>query len=412
MVEIQNEKFTENVLSIRYFFNLDRATITAWNVLVLMLCGRSRKYPTREAMAQAVSHAYGVQGGYGLFGYGLQLMVEFRMHWIREDLIDQTQYQEEIQTLLHTFQNEPLLEEKYLEEAKYLLKKRLESQEQDPDWKALQLACQSAGEGTHFGLNLSGYLEDLDSITLQTIQDLFNTLQNTPHITLFSGVLSDWMRQFLQDETGVLKAKWSLLPSNKAFKEVILEKDISQSSLVQVYATGIEPNSPLYPALVVFSGLLGSSSVSLLFEIIREQYSYCYAISSSIIRFDGALLITTAANRQNFPKIQELIEVILNDIQNQRVDPSLLETVKKELENNVRLQEDSLLGPLNQQFIQTILDQKESAQELIAKLEAVTLEDVSQVAKRLQLVARAQLLQKADIDIPIEEDEDNFLDSF
>lgn len=405
MIEIQNEKFTENVLSIRYFFGLDRATITAWNVLVLMLCGRSRKYPTRQAMAQAISHAYGVQGGYGLFGYGLQLMVEFRMHWIREDLIDQAQYQEEIKTLLHTFQNEPLLEEKYLEEAKYLLKKRLESQEQDPDWKALQLACQSAGEGTHFGLNLSGYLEDLDSITLQTVQDLFHTLQDAPHITLFSGVLSDWMRTLLHDDRGALKAKWSLLPSHP-FKEVILEKDISQSSLVQVYATGIAPNSPLYPALVVFSGLLGSSSVSLLFEIIREQYSYCYAISSSIIRFDGALLITTAAHRKNFPKIQELIGLILSDVQNQCVDPSLLETVKKELCNNVRLQEDSLLGPLNQQFIQTILDQKESAQELIAKLDAVTLADVATVAKRLQLVASAQLLQK-DVDIQSEEDDED-----
>lgn len=398
MFEIRNEKFTENALSIRYFFNLDRQTITAWNVLVLMLGGRSQKYPTREAMAQAVSHAYGVQGGYGLFGYGLQLMVEFRMRWIREDLIDQEPYEKEIQTLLYTFRNEPLLEEKYLEEAKYLLKKRLESQEQDPDWKALSLACQSAGEGTHFGLNLSGYLEDLDSITLETIQELFHQLQKAHPVVLFSGVLSDSMRQLLEQETSsALQAQWTLLPETQP-KEVVLERDISQSSLVQVYATHIAPNSPLYPALVVFSGLLGSSSVSLLFEIIREQYSYCYGISSSIIRFDGALLITTAANRKNFPKIQELIAAILDDIRNQRIDPILLETVKQEMCNNVRLQEDSLVGPLNHQFIQTILNQNESSAELIAQLQAVTLEDVAHIAGQLQLVASAQLLQKDDIE--------------
>ncbi len=398
MFEIRNEKFTENALSIRYFFNLDRQTITAWNVLVLMLGGRSQKYPTREAMAQAVSHAYGVQGGYGLFGYGLQLMVEFRMRWIREDLIDQEPYEKEIQTLLYTFRNEPLLEEKYLEEAKYLLKKRLESQEQDPDWKALSLACQSAGEGTHFGLNLSGYLEDLDSITLETIQELFHQLQKAHPVVLFSGVLSDSMRQLLEQETSsALQAQWTLLPEAQP-KEVVLERDISQSSLVQVYATHIAPNSPLYPALVVFSGLLGSSSVSLLFEIIREQYSYCYGISSSIIRFDGALLITTAANRKNFPKIQELIAAILDDIRNQRIDPILLETVKQEMCNNVRLQEDSLVGPLNHQFIQTILNQNESSAELIAQLQAVTLEDVAHIAGQLQLVASAQLLQKDDIE--------------
>lgn len=398
MFEIRNEKFTENALSIRYFFNLNRQTITAWNVLVLMLGGRSQKYPTREAMAQAVSHAYGVQGGYGLFGYGLQLMVEFRMRWIREDLIDQEQYEKEIQTLLYTFRNEPLLEEKHLEEAKYLLKRRLESQEQDPDWKALSLACQSAGEGTHFGLNLSGYLEDLDSITLETIQELFHQLQTAHPIVLFSGVLSDSLRQLLEQETGsALQAQWTLLQEAQP-KEVVLERDISQSSLVQVYATHIAPNSPLYPALVVFSGLLGSSSVSLLFEIIREQYSYCYGISSSIIRFDGALLITTAANRKNFPKIQELIATILEDIRNQHIDPILLETVKQEMCNNVRLQEDSLVGPLNHQFIQTILNQNESSAELIAQLQAVTLEDVAHIARQLQLVASAQLLQKDDIE--------------
>ncbi len=403
MIEIRNEKFTENVLSIRYLCPLERKTITAWNILVLMLCGRSRKYSTREAMAQAVSHAYGLQGGYGLFGYGLQLMIEFRMRWIREDLIDQVEYNHEVQTLLHTFQHEPLLEEKYLEEAKYLLKKRLEAQEQDPDGKALQLACQKAGEGTHFALNLSGYLEEVDEITLETIQDLFQTLQKAPHITLFSGVLSDSLRPlFQEEENSSLNVKWNLLKPSLLPKEVIVEKEISQSSLVQVYATGVAPNSPLYPALVVLSGLLGNSSVSLLFEIIREQYSYCYAISSSIIRFDGALLITTAAHRKNFPKIQELITTILDDIQNQRIDPSLLETIKKELCNNIRLQKDSLVGPINQQFVQTILNQEESAQDFIKKLEAVSVEDVSKMAKGLQLVASAQLLQKEETPLDFE----------
>lgn len=395
MKELKTSQFTQNTLVIRWFTPLNRQTITAYNLLILMLGARTAIHPTRQALTQATSHAYGLQAGYGFFAYGLQAIIEFRMTWIREDFIQKESYNQEVKTLLNAFLYSPLLEEKNLEEAKYLLKTRLEALKQDPDSLALQEAMNAAGEDRPFGFNMQGYLEDFEAISLQTIQDLYQSLQSSPHVALFRGNLASSLKPLLQNlkEDQLPESKWELLKASTPPKEIILEKEISQSSLVQIYETGVAPNSSQIAALIVFSGLLGNSSVSLLFEIIREKYSFCYGISSSIIRFDGALLISTATRRQFIPKVKELIENILEDIRNQRVDPQIFETVKKELCHNILQREDTLLGPINRIFLNDYLHQSQTPLQQIESIQTVSLEDVANIAKNLRLAASAELLQ-------------------
>lgn len=399
MQELKTNQFTQNALVVRWFSPLERQTITAYNLLMIMLGARNAIYPTRQDLTQATSHAYGLQMGYGFFAYGLQAVIEFRMTWIREDFIQKESYNQEVKTLLDAFLHAPLFEEKHLEEAKYLLKTRLEALKQDPDSLALQQAMAAAGEGKPFGFKMQGYLEDFEAISLQTIQDLYQSLMSSPHVTLFRGSLTPTLKPLLQKlgKDQFPEGKWELLRASSTPKEVILEKEISQSSLVQVYETGIAPNDKNNAALSVFSGLLGNSSVSLLFEIIREKHSLCYAISSSIIRFDGALLISTATRRQFIDQVKGLIQEILEDIKNQRVDPQIFETVKKELCDNILQREDALLGPINRLFLNDYLHQSQTPLQEIESIKAVSLEDIANIAKNLRLAASAELLQKEDL---------------
>lgn len=395
MKEIRTDKFTENTLSIRRFFDLDRQTITAWNLAALMLSARSEDFPDRQAFSQACSHAYGARSGYGMFGYGRKFLFEYRISWIRSDLVDSETYPREIIHLIDQSLRHPLLSQQSLDEAKYLLRNRLLAISQDPDLRAAQEALRAAGQNGTLGISMQGYLEDLDQITLEDIQSLVDQLARAPFETLILGQpgeeVMDYVQSFYPGQT--IETSWAAA-SNQDVREVVLEKDISQSSLVQIYTTGILPQDPQYTALLVLNALLGSSSVSLLFEIIREQHSYCYSISSTLIRFDGVLMISTAARRRNLPKVRELISQILDDIRHARFSPDTFETVKNEMCDTLAGQKDSPAGMIEQEFLNEVLHRPASVEEIIQKIQAVTPEQVAQAASNLQLIASAELLEK------------------
>lgn len=401
MKEIKTEKFTENSISIRWFAPLKKESITAWNLLNLMLSGRTEKYDTREKVSKAASHAYGLRNGYGLMGYGDKLMIEYRISWIRTDLIDDPNYPEEVLTMMDQVLNHPVFKEEHLKEAKYLLSNRLSQLAQDPDSRALQEAMAAAGKGTKLEIRMQGYLEDLDSITLDQIKELYASLKELPQETMVVGVLSDSVREYLEANYPgqPLQTTWRALKASSNPPEIRLEKEISQSSLVQIYETGILPQDPEYFALIVLNALLGSSSVSLLFEIIREQHSYCYSISSSMIRFDGVLVISTGTDRDHLDGVKKLIAQIIEDVRTMNYSEETFETVKGEICDNMAGQKDAPLGMVEQEFLNEILNRPMSVETIMERVMAVTREDVARAAAKLKLAASAELVQKeAEVD--------------
>lgn len=400
MEEIRTEKFIENTLSIRWFTDLDRKSITSWNLLCALLSVRTEKFSTRQAKAAADAHAYGARVGYGLMGYGEKLLIEFRMSFIRSDLIDDPHYEHEILTLMDQALRHPLLKEEFLEEAKYLLKNRLIYLNQDPDSRALREALKAAGKDSHLAISMQGYLEDLDQITLDDILDLYQTLQTLPCQTLMVGSFSEPMRSYLQTSyPGTrLQTSWKALVAEEHPAEISLERDISQSSLVQIYETGILPQHADYFALLVLNGLLGSSSVSLLFEIIREQHSYCYSIASNLIRFDGVLAISTGTDREHLADVKRLIAEVINNVKTKNYDPQTLESVKMELCDGMAGQKDFPSSMMEQEFLNEIISRQISVDQIMKRIQDVNMDDLARVAGSLKLAASAQLIQKEEDD--------------
>ena len=395
MKVIKTEKFIENTISVRWFTDLDRKTITAWNLLCALLSARTEKFNTRQSKAAADAHAYGARIGYGIMGYGEKLMIECRISYIRADLVQDDHYEQEILTLLDQSLNHPLLTEQFLQEAKYLLKNRLIYLDQDPDSRALREALKIAGKGNHLSISMQGYLEDLDGIELADVQSCYQMLKNLPCQTLMVGKFGQAITDMLETQYPgkPLMAKWQALVS-EPFAETTLEREISQSSLVQIYETGVLPQHEDYFALLVLNGLLGASSVSLLFKIIREQHSYCYSINTNLIRFDGALVISTGTDRKHLPDVKRLIQEVIADVVMQNYDEETLESVKMEICDGMAGQKDSPTSMMEQQFLNEILARQIGVDQIMENIQSVTKEDLARVASRLKLAASAQLVQK------------------
>lgn len=387
MQTIETSRFTNNTLSVRRLVPLEEKTIAAWNVLVWMMRTSTAKWPDRQAFTYALGHAYAMRVRCGLTGYGTQASVEIIFEWIRPELVQDPGYPEEVRTIMDQVLYHPNLTEEGLEEARYLIGARLRRQQEDPDTVAVLQALQAVGEGTSLAIPISGKEEWLEQVTLHDVQRLWQQLADTPASLYAVGELEPATIDFLDrivQSTPCQKAGPVLAARSPL--TVACTRDISQTSLVQGYATGVSLQDPLAPALLVCSSILGSGQKSLLFEEIRERHSWCYSISSSLIRYDGLLLISAGTRSEYLEDLQAEIRRQIDRICQDDYPQSFFDAAILELTDNICSRKDFPASMIESAFQQDLMDRHRSEEEQIRRLQAVTRQDVQKVAGQLQLV--------------------------
>ena len=144
-----------------------------------------------------------------------------------------------------------------------------------------------------------------------------------------------------------------------------------------------------YEAQCLLCSVLGQSQKNLLFDEIREKNSLCYSISSSLIRFDGALLIHTGVNRKDVNKVLNLIETQMDRLLNMDYDDRYLEIAKMDFKNRIISGLDHPLSLIAQAFLDDLLHRDITTQQRIDRIMQVTKEDISRVALRMNLASVA-----------------------
>lgn len=385
---IETEKFSDTYILIRTLLPLDRESITRLNILVYMMRAKTEKYDTKQKLSMVMNATYGMNVSYGLTGYGKQVSFDVRFKYIRQDYIDKEGYIDQVVDIMDQVVHHPILDESTLKEAKYLLKAKLTSQLDDPDSIAIKHALENAQKDHEIGIQIQGYIDAIDSIQLNEMKELYDMWSCQPKTVYACGHECNQIIDFLKgvDQNFHFENKSSLIQSQNPIY-TLESKDISQASLVQVYATNISLQNELYYPLLVMNSMLGQCPMNLLFEEVREKKSYCYSISSNLIRFDGALVIMVGTNRENIEDVQSLINVQLDRLKEARVDESLMRIAQSDLVDMIRLQQDRAASMIEQRFLDDLLGREETNEDRIRKIEAVTLEQVQRVAQSLSLVS-------------------------
>lgn len=390
MYTIKTQKFSDVSILIRTLCPLDRKTITAYNLLVYMLKAKTEHFKSKQDLSMALNHAYGMGVSYSLVGYGKQLAFDIRFRYIREDYISDPDYSDEVLKIMNETLYHPILDEETLHEAKYFLQTRLSRIEEDPDSKALKEAFSILGDDLDGSIPIQGYEEKIESITLDDIHKLYSSYLDRPKSIFVCGWLSPPIEEFLSQiaSTVSIENKMELI-DKKSPSYIFLNRNVSQTSIVQIYQTGISFDSALYYPLLVLNSILGRGPISLLFEEIREKHSCCYSISSSLIRFDGALLISVGTNRLAIDTVLDLIRQQIDRLKEGNFDQSYLEIAQLDLIDQFNRQQDQPWSMIEQTFLDTLLNRNESLRERIEKIRSVTKEDVERAASNLSLISMA-----------------------
>lgn len=385
---ISSNKFSDVSVAIRTQLPLERSTITAYNTLVYMLKTKTELFKTKQALISNLNEAYGMKLACGLSSYGADLILTTRIQYIRSDWIEEEDYIHKVKEITDQVLFHSVLDEASFEEAKYLYRNKLTRILDDPDGLAIYTCLTTLNTNHEISIPIQGSLDDLDQLTLQDIQNVYSAYLKADKHIFVCGCLDEEMKTYLErmDSSSKLNSTRSLLPILD-YQEEIIEKNISQSSIALVYATSTDILSEDYYKMFVMNSLLGQSPTSLLFEEVREKHSLCYSISSYLIQFDGALIITLGTNKENIEKAIDLINQQIQRIIDLDFDPELLNTAKKDCIDSLIVAQDYPFSQIDQRFMDVLLSRDTDRDKKIKNIQKVSLEDVSAAAKKLKKIS-------------------------
>lgn len=385
---ISSNKFSDVSVAIRTQLPLERSTITSYNILVYMLKTKTELFKTKQALISNLNEAYGMKLACGLSSYGADLILTTRIQYIRSDWIEEEDYIHKVKEITDQVLFHSVLDEASFEEAKYLYRNKLTRILDDPDGLAIYTCLTTLNTNHEISIPIQGSLDDLDQLTLQDIQNVYSAYLKADKHIFVCGCLDEAMKTYLErmDSSSKLNSTRSLLPILD-YQEEIIEKNISQSSIALVYATSTDILSEDYYKMFVMNSLLGQSPTSLLFEEVREKHSLCYSISSYLIQFDGALIITLGTNKENIEKAIDLINQQIQRIIDLDFDPELLNTAKKDCIDSLIVAQDYSFSQIDQRFMDVLLSRDTDRDKKIKNIQKVSLEDVSAAAKKLKKIS-------------------------
>jgi len=162
--------------------------------------------------------------------------------------------------------------------------------------------------------------------------------------------------------------------------------DVTQGKLAMGFRTGgVTCWEEDYPALVMCNAVFGGTTLSKLFMNVREKLSLCYYASSSLERMKGLLLVSSGIEFQNEETAKKEILAQLEAIRRGEIEDWELEGARRTLIGGYRAaldeqgrQEEFWLG-------QAAAGLETPPETLCAQLETVTREQITAVAKKLEL---------------------------
>ena len=387
---IQTQKFSDVYVSCKTMMPFNRNTITALNVLVYMMKAKTQKMNSKQKLASTLNLAYGTKVSYGLTSYGDIVTLDVRFQFVRPDWIEDASYLNKIKQIMDQVLFHSVLDEENFNESVYLLKNRLLAQMEDHDNLSCMYAFEMAHDKHSISIPVQGDLKDLHTLTLEDVQAVYELYMDMAKHFYVCGYVTQELYDYIDslDSHCAFISERTLLPRVESSYK-IYEKNISQTYISQVYSTGVDISSDDYEAQCLLCSVLGQSQKNLLFDEIREKNSLCYSISSSLIRFDGALLIHTGINRKDVNKVLNLIETQMDRLLNMDYDDRYLEIAKMDFKNRIISGLDHPLSLIAQAFLDDLLHRDITTQQRIDRIMQVTKEDISRVALRMNLASVA-----------------------
>lgn len=396
---LKTDKFKTNLLAVFMLTDLTRENVTKNALIPAVLRRGTQKLATMKEIAEKLEEMYG-----GVLDASSDKMGDKQVLQFYVDILS-NEYTLEGEDILRESQNllcDVILDPKtengvfdaeYVAQEKETIRELIHSKINDKGSYAMNRATEEMCKEEPYGLYKFGYVEDLEQITPENLYQQYQEILSTAEIHIYvSGDVDETQME------QVWKERFQAIPRNYVAKnekennrmltkpEVVTEKqNVTQGKLVLGYKIkDLNLIDDLYP-MIVYSAILGGTASSKLFMNVREKQSLAYTIRSMYLKHKGILLVTAGIEIENYEKALQYIQKELDDMRLGNITEEEMKDAKANLVTAYKSFADRQSAMINFYMGQRFLGIVEEIETAIEKINAITKEDVIQIANRLQL---------------------------
>ena len=401
---LATDRFTTTVCRVALHRDLG-AEATATALLAQVLETATAKHPTREALSHRLADLYGAGLSVGVEKLGDRQLLAASLDWPTvgvpgrgATLSEGLRFLREVLTDPKRDGAGPALDGEIVATEARNLVRALRSLKDDKGRYALRRCLEAACEGEPFALDTEGREEDVPAATPSVLAALHARLLSTAPVEIFLAGDLRWdeakaavNRHLLWPGRTRVPAALPPVASVRAPRKRprrLVERDVVvQGKLAMAFRADLPPTSPLLPAAIALAGVLGGTSSSRLFKVVREVHGLCYYASASWVRAKGLLLVQLGVEPKNEPRARRLVLSLLRETASGKLEPLAWEAVREAAKSRVEAIRDDRGAAIGYAQEMTALGLSPRPEAHLEALLAVRPAEVRRVGRALGLEA-------------------------
>lgn len=403
LTTVQTKKFKSALLSASLLVPLQEETASINALVPYVLRRGTADCPDMEALSAAMDDLYGgvlepvirKKGETQCLGFLCSLLDD--AYTLAEEKVLEPATQLLGDLLLRPYLVEGAFSPDYVEGEKANLMDRIRAQMNEKRQYSIQRLSRLMCQGEAYGVDRFGDEAHVSVITPQSLWTAYETLRDTARVELYycgsadpkrvEASLRQSLSPLLETRTRATLSCRILTEPARPKPQVVEEAlDVAQGKLAMGFRTGgISITDSDFPALLVFNAIFGGTTTSKLFMNVREKLSLCYFASSMLEAHKGLMLVSSGIEFDKYEQAKAEILAQIDACQTGEIEDW-------ELTGAVRSIVSALTGTLDSQggledywLGRSVAEITQGPEELSARVETVTKNDVMAVASRVKL---------------------------
>ena len=400
---IKTNKFKTNLYAVFIAMPLNRETVTKNALLAAILRRGTNNIKSQDQISKKLEEMYGASFDCGIEKTGDNHIMKFYLEALNEKFLPtKEELTKQCVDLLFDIIFNPLVENngfksEYVESEKKNLKQIIESKIDDKRRYSFERCVEEMFKNEPYGLYRYGYVEDLESITPESLYQYYNQMINECKIDIFASgeIEQEEINNIITSNKEIAKLK-ERNAKYVPYKEQVTPKHIKDVNVVEEHkqvgqgnlVIGLSANSNIENARYitsVYNAILGGGANSKLFQNVREKESLAYTAGSTYRRQKDAIFIRCGIEIANYEKALKTIEKQIEDIKNGEFTDEDVNNSKELIISSIRSISAEQDTEITYYYGQELSEKFVSVDEYLEKINNVKKEDIEEVAKNMDV---------------------------
>ena len=273
---------------------------------------------------------------------------------------------------------------------KRLLIQRIEEELNDKRAYAFNKCIEYMCADEAYGRDKYGMVEEIQAVKMADVYAAWKNMLSTAifQITVVGGADADrvaeiFEKRFSKIERNPVKPQTVFIQRGRHFNRYEESFPVNQGKLVMGFRAGMLHSRDNIHAVTVMNDIFGMGTYSKLFMNVREKLSLAYYCWSRLIASKGLVLVEGGIDTDKEKKVSAEVLSQLSDLRNGKTDPEVLESSKRSLKEKYTFTTPE--GICSWYATQVLDDEIVTPEDTVNGIEAVTMEQVCEAAKKLSI---------------------------